>query len=233
MEAASKNRALYIALGISLIVNLVLIGIILCKNDGDGKQDGQEEEASMAMEQLTEKAKAKVKEYVCSNLYIPESYDPVEIRVDSAFWSYITDYECLKAAEELIDLRRDYHNAKFSYDEAVNNIRTFGGSGVFRHHTVERDNAKKTMDETKPKIEKCEAIIRNRDTSHDGTFVGWFVYNRYRAKTNSNNVVFNEVLLLYDKDLEHWNVSYIIDKTKEANLEKLRQIMDEVLGISN
>lgn len=233
METTNINKVLYIALGISILVNIVMLGVMLFKNFGDGRQSNPKENASMTMEQWTDKAKVKVKEVVCSNLYIPESYDPVEIRVDSAFWGYLTDGACLKAAEELIELRSKYQSEKSSYDVAIDQIRTFGSSGVFRQFATSRDNAKKEMETLKPQIEKCEATIRNRDTSHDGTFIGWFVYNRYRAKTNSNNIVFEEALILFDKDLEKWNINYDMNKKSKANFYEMKKVLDEVLGINN
>ena len=226
----NRNKIIYVILAVSIICNVLLLGILLGKNSNSNNDSNKEEQVQNNIEQIKDKAKVKIKEYVCSNLYIPESYDPVETTVDSAFYSYLTDYDCLKAAEELIDLRRDYNNAQSNYDEAVNNIRTFGGSGVFRHFSVERDEAKKTIEETKPKIEKCESTIKNRDTSHDGQFIGWFVYNRYRAKTNSNIVSFGEALLLFDKNMDKWNLRYNIEKDSKGNLDELKSIMEELLN---
>lgn len=226
----NKNKIIYAILAVSIIFNVLLLGILLGKNSKSSADSNKEEQVENSMELIKEKAKEKVKEYVCSNLYIPDSYDPVQTTVDSAFYSYITDYDCLKAADELIDLRQEYNSSKSRYEEALNNIKTFGGSGVFRHFSVERDKAKETMEETKPKIEKCEAVIKNRDASHDGQFIGWFVYNRYRAKTNNNTIMFGEALLLFDKDMENWNLRYNIEKDSKGNLDELKAVIDELLA---
>lgn len=224
-----KNlKVIYSLLCVSILVNVILACILLFGNSKDEQIDNSEPK-EVSKEQLEQKAKAVVKEYVCSNLFHPDSYDPVETRVDSAFYSCMTDRDCLVAAYELIDLRSKYNSAKASYDEAVNNIRTFGGTGVFRHFSVERDDAKKTMDETKPKIEERERIIKNRDDSHDGEFVGWFIYNRYRAKSNNGNVSFGEALIVADKDMNSWVLQYVVDKKETGNIDEIKKVMDELL----
>lgn len=226
-----KKKGIYIILLISVLMNVILLCVLVfgkCRgteNEPDAKGD-------MTIEQVNEKARQKIKEYVCSILYIPESYDPVDLRVDSAFYGIHTEPECVKAALDLIDYRRAYNEAESTYEEKLNDIKTFGSTGVFRHLAVERDNAKSAMEQLEPKIEKCESILRSRDTSHDGTFVGWFVYNRYRAKTNSGNVQFNEVYVLYDMALDRWIVQYELDNTKTGNIEQLKELFEEFKGQS-
>lgn len=221
-----QKRVVYIALVVSVLLNIILLFVLLFGNlKKEGSPSTQDDKPSKEL--ITEKAKDKIKEYVCSILYLPESYDPVDLQVDSAFYGIQTDVNCVQAALELIELRQAYRSAKVTYEEKVNDVRTFGGSGVFRHLAVERDNAKSEMEELEPKIAKCELTLRNRDTSHDGTFVGWWVYNRYRAKTNSGNVTFSEVYVLYDIHLEKWYVQYELDKNKQGNIEQLKEIFKE------
>ena len=113
-------------------------------------------------------------------------------------------------------------------------VKVFGGSGVFRHLRVERDDAAAEMKELKPKIEKYESIIKNRDDSKDGKFVGWVITHRYRA-ANSNNVVsFGEVLYVLDQQMnENYIVRYSLDEKDKKNLENVRKVIEDLLGISN
>ena len=48
--------------------------------------------------------KLNAKKLVCENLYYPDSYDPVNTTVDSVFYNYLTDVDCLNAAIELIEM---------------------------------------------------------------------------------------------------------------------------------
>lgn len=228
MEKSINTKLIYGILAISIMLNVIVLCILLL-GKSNNKETNRAENQIEEKEQLTEKAKLKIKEHICSNLYIPDSYDPVETRIDSAFHYYMTDFNCVKAGEELIKDRVDYNNSKRGYEEALNNIKTFGGSGVFRRYSVERDDCRKNMEESKAKIEKNELIIKNRDKTHDGEFVGWFVYNKYRAKNNNNTVNFGESLVLYDKNLDQWLISYNIDKNSTANFDEVRKVIEELL----
>lgn len=226
----NKQKIIYILLALSLLANAFLLGAIIFNKHNNVEETPEKVSSDLSKDKLQEKAKDKVKQYVCSNLYIPESYDPVETRVDSAFYSVLTDYDCVDAAIKLISLRRDYSNTKRQHEEAINNIRTFGGTGVFRHFSVERDDTKKSLDEIKPQIIQHEQTIRNRDKSHDGEFIGWFVYNRYRAKSNNNVVSFGEVLLLFDKQMDNWQLRYNVEKNQENNIEDIQKVIEDVLS---
>lgn len=89
-----QKKVVYIALVVSILLNVVLLFVFLSgKFQTDEASSSQEDKPSK--EQITEKAKEKIKEYVCSILYIPESYDPVNLQVDSAFYGIETDVECV------------------------------------------------------------------------------------------------------------------------------------------
>ena len=44
-----------------------------------------------------------IRKEITNNLYVPESYDPVSLKVDSVFHGALTDAYCVQAALELID----------------------------------------------------------------------------------------------------------------------------------
>ena len=54
--------------------------------------------------------------------------------------------------------------------------------------------------------------------------------NRYRAKANNDMITFNEVFLLFDKEMENWNLRYELDKGREGNIEELKKIIEDVLS---
>lgn len=206
-----KKNLLYIALAFSMLINVAVLCDLLKGNiSTTANEEKAQKEVSPFADNNKRQAAAEnaVRRLVCENLYYPNSYDPVSTKVDSVFYNYLTDEECVKAAFELIDLRKSYESAKYTYDENVNNIKVFGGSGVFRDHTINRDKAASEMKELKPKIEKREAIIKNRDTSMDGKFIGWQVIHRYRA-SNSNGVVsFGDVLYVLDPEMNQYYFRY-------------------------
>lgn len=228
-----KKNLLYIALAFSMLINVAVLCVLL---KGNISSTTQEEESPKEVSPFADYNKRQtaaenaVRRYVCENLYYPNSYDPVSTKVDSVFYNYLTDEDCVKAAFELIDLRKSYESAKDTYDENVNNIKVFGGSGVFRDHTINRDKAAAEMKDLKPKIEKREAIIKNRDSSMDGKFIGWQVIHRYRA-SNSNGVVsFGDVLYVLDPEMNQYYFRYSLEENDNKNLKTIKRVIEELLG---
>ena len=228
-----KKNLLYIALAFSMLVNVAVLCVLLKGNiSSTTKEEESPKEVSPFADYNKRQTAAEnaVRRYVCENLYYPNSYDPVSTKVDSVFYNYLTDEDCVKAAFELIDLRKSYESAKDTYDENVNNIKVFGGSGVFRDHTINRDKAAAEMKDLKPKIEKREAIIKNRDSSMDGKFIGWQVIHRYRA-SNSNGVVsFGDVLYVLDPEMNQYYFRYSLEENDNKNLKTIKRVIEELLG---
>ena len=230
-----NKKYLYFALGLSVVINIIFLFVFLHGNSSsksESKTTEYKESSPFADYNTRQKAAENaVRKYVCENLYYPNSYDPVSTRVDSVFYNYLTDADCLKAAIELIDLRSSYESAKNSYDENVNNIKTFGGSGVFRHFTVDRDAAAKNMKELLPKIEKRESIIKNRDTSKDGEFIGWQVIHRYRASDSNGVVSFGDVLFIFDPLMYQYYFRFSLEDNDNKNLKAIKTVIEKELGI--
>lgn len=228
-----KKNLLYIALAFSMLINVAVLCVLLKGNiSSTTKEEESPKEVSPFADYNKRQTAAEnaVRRYVCENLYYPNSYDPVSTKVDSVFYNYLTDEDCVKAAFELIDLRKSYESAKGTYDENVNNIKVFGGSGVFRDHTINRDKAAAEMKDLKPKIEKREAIIKNRDSSMDGKFIGWQVIHRYRA-SNSNGVVsFGDVLYVLDPEMNQYYFRYSLEENDNKNLKTIKRVIEELLG---
>lgn len=228
-----KKNLLYIALAFSMLINVAVLFVLLKGNiSSTTKEEESPKEISPFADYNKRQTAAEnaVRRYVCENLYYPNSYDPVSTKVDSVFYNYLTDEDCVKAAFELIDLRKSYESAKDTYDENVNNIKVFGGSGVFRDHTINRDKAAAEMKDLKPKIEKREAIIKNRDSSMDGKFIGWQVIHRYRA-SNSNGVVsFGDVLYVLDPEMNQYYFRYSLEENDNKNLKTIKRVIEELLG---
>lgn len=216
-----------------MLINVAVLCVLLKGNiSSTTKEEESPKEVSPFADYNKRQTAAEnaVRRYVCENLYYPNSYDPVSTKVDSVFYNYLTDEDCVKAAFELIDLRKSYESAKDTYDENVNNIKVFGGSGVFRDHTINRDKAAAEMKDLKPKIEKREAIIKNRDSSMDGKFIGWQVIHRYRA-SNSNGVVsFGDVLYVLDPEMNQYYFRYSLEKNDNKNLKTIKRVIEELLG---
>lgn len=217
---------------ISAILNIIL-GIILfikCSPSFKSNDIGLANEHKFAA--IKEKAELFVKKAVCDNLYYPNSYDPVKTSVDSAFYGPLTDADCVNAAVELIDLRSQYSSAEYAYNEAVDLIKFHGMTDLGTNHWgKDRDNAKVKMRELQEKIEKRQSIIRNRDTSMDGKYIGWLVVHRYRASNSEGVVSFGNVLYILNPELTESYFRYSLDDNDNSNLKSIKDVIDSELGI--
>lgn len=226
-----KNNVLYVVLAVSVVINIVLLCVFLPQNCSGKKDDGS---AFSNTEIRQENATEMAKKLVCENLYYPESYDPVITTVDSVFYNYLTDADCLNAAIRLIDLRNEYKSAKSSYESNDWTIRLHGNpSGAFLEHEKNaRAEASSKMQELQPKIEKQQEIIRNRNTERDGEFIGWQVFHRYRASNSAGVVSFGNVLFVLDPTMKQCYYRFSLDDD-DKNLKSIRTTIEKELGISS
>lgn len=221
-----KKVIIAAVLSISVILNIVFI---VQKCTGSVPSDGNvpsENEKSIDVNELASNA---VKTLICKNLYIPESYDPVEIKVDSLYYGPLLDSECCQAAITLIDKRKELPGAQDSYEEAEHTLRNFGSSGVFWRNKPERDEAKLRLDNIIEDIAKAEEVIKNRCNSFTKRdFIGWLVYHKYRAKANNGNVSFGEVCYCFDESFENVIAQYSVDKDDPHNLYAIFDVIKEI-----
>lgn len=226
-----KKSLLYIVLAVSIIVNIILLCVFLPQNCSSKKDKGPD---FSNMEIRQETAKTMAKKLVCESLYYPDSYDPVNTTVDSVFYNYLTDADCLNAAVELIDLRNAYEAAKSSYEDNDWTIRFHGnpGGAFLEHERNARAEAAAEMKELQPKIERQQEIIRNRSTARDGEFIGWLVIHRYRASNSAGVVSFGNVLFVLDSTMSQCYLRFSLDED-EKNLKSIRTVIENELGISS
>ncbi|MBD5424661.1 MAG: hypothetical protein HDR45_00505 [Bacteroides sp.] len=168
-------------------------------------------------------AKECVRQYVRNILYYPETYDPVFTRVDSTFYGPMTDCKCIKAAYEYIDFyfklgdaeyRLKYADRYTSYRENKNNIKT-------------------QILDLKQKIEKRVNIIKNRDSSNDGKFIGWKITHRYRALNQDGIVVFSTDIFIVDPTMQTLYFRFSADERNNDNIDNLEKVISHSLGIYN
>lgn len=231
-----KKKIIIIALIASVIANIILVVILIGnKISNDTTNSNTEIDVFEDISKRKEIADSIVKKCVCDNLFYPDSYDPVNTQVDSAFSSYMTDMDCLNAAVNILRLRKEYQSAKNTYETNDWTIRFHGNpKGAFlERERKERDEAKEKMKDLERKIEFQQEIIRKRDTSRDGHFVGWSVVHRFRSSNNNGIVNFTDVLVLLDPQMTGWYYCLTLDESTPENFDALKSIIEEVLAKSS
>lgn len=239
-----KKQYILIIIAAALVVNAILLGVIAFHGGGFslGLKQKTPVDSTANPEWRQNKAAAVARELVCQNLYFPDSYDPVEIRVDSLQYGYMSDLTTVRAAVQLIDslsildrTENDYSNAEKKYLEAKNTLKVFGSSGVFWAHQREYNQAREEYNQVKTHIstlkndiEQLKNVIRKRDSSQDGKFIGWQVYCRYRARTNNGTITFGNALFLLDKQMQNLCYRYSIDEGNK-DVDDIQKQIESVL----
>lgn len=153
---------------------------------------------------LQERAEQLAASIVKSTLYIPDSYEAVTTRVDSAFVSVYNDPDIIGAAERIIEIEDD---------------------NKYYWRLDDRKYAKLKKD-----IKAQVDIIRTRAAEMpEHEFCGWNVYHRCRAKNNAGGVGFVEVLMVADKELESVICAFDLDDMEDKNFKRYQQVIDDVI----
>lgn len=234
-------------IAIALVANAIFLGVLAFKgNTGSGSLFSREPVDSLSNTEWRQaKASIFVEKIIKSNLYYPDSYSLAEIQVDSLFYSYMADPSTVNAAIQLIDAESELgsaqgsvESANNSYLEAQNTLKVFGSSGVFWRHRKDRDeaaqtlqNAKAELNSAKDKVTQLKSVIKNRDTSQDGKYIGWQVYCRYRAQTNKGTVSFGSNLFLLDPKMEKCIGTFSIDEGNK-DFDDIKKVIESTLNIN-
>lgn len=186
---------------------------------------------------LEDKANTLIEEDIKKTLYHPETYDPAETQVDSAFTPFddpvfyertiqlckigmsIDEYDRkMKSAKSSMSIwsepyqsaysKNEYQEAKDEYDENAQNKKNA------------EKKAKKLADELKTMLDK------------EQLFIGFKVRHRFRANNNAGQIVFGEMKYLFDKDMNKIVASYDMDDDEYKTVQIVyKQMLGEDVQI--
>ena len=186
---------------------------------------------------LEDKANTLIEEDIKKTLYHPETYDPAETQVDSAFTPFddpvfyektiqlckigmsIDEYDRkMKSAKSSMSIwsgpsqsaysKNEYQEAKDEYDENAQNKKNA------------EKKAKKLADELKTMLDK------------EQLFIGFKARHRFRANNNAGQIVFGEMKYLFDKDMNKIVASYDMDDDEYKTVQIVyKQMLGEDVQI--
>lgn len=182
------------------------------------------------------RAEKIAEETVVKTLYYPDTYEPVETVVDSAFVSIYTNQEALAAAYEIIDLKQEREHLQMDYSSALSSVSLWKDSwGSYSREQYRQ--AKEELADAERKLKDCEADLKKQKTIirtcyeaiNEGEFFGWGIAHRFRAENGNGNKLIGDVLILTDKDMENVVNVFTSDEFDDHNINKLQDVIDEVL----
>lgn len=177
-----------------------------------------------------EKAQEAIKKEMFKTLYDFESYEPIETKVDSSFYSIYTDTTILKYGYVIASFLKDVDNALEKAKDARNTMEIWGdsySSYSSRKYEEAKEEWNSNMAQAKLYIKVIESVsdtIRSLAKNKNNTFNGWKVTHKFRCKTKGGNSTIGNYIYIFDKDME--NIIYQED-TEDEDLNKAKKLIKE------
>jgi|GEM_PF-4519444 len=165
-----------------------------------------------------------------SMLYYPDSYDPVNLKIDSLFTDIITEKN-IKKANRLVAINSQLELLQGEIEYSEEQVKYWRDLG-FAYEMV-RQYSREVESKTQKKDELIEEGLQLYSELKDAingerSFRGFVVEHRFRAKSNSGNVSMSDMLFILNKektevlkgydesDIEFQNFLQVINEIKEA-----------------
>lgn len=177
-----------------------------------------------------DKVNALIGEDIKKVLYHPETYDPAETRIDSAFTPF-DDPAFYEKAVQLYKVGVAMEEYERNMKSAKSSMAIWGGTYQSAFERNEYQEAKAEYDENaqnkktaeikaKRIAEELKALLNK-----EKTFIGFKACHRYRAENNAGQVVFGEMEFLFDKDITKILASYDMDNDEYKVVQIVYQYM--------
>jgi len=172
-----------------------------------------------------QKAEVLIKESLKKSLYKPETYKPVETKVDSAFAPY-DDPAFFEELAELGKMNSEYEELEEKAKRAKSSMAIWSGPYQTAYGRNEYQEAKEEYDEANAKIDKLktkgkklyEKVISM--LQGERKFIGFKALHNYRADNNAGNTLIGNTIFFIDENFTE------VQYSMEA--EEYNQVQDAI-----
>ncbi|MBR5037514.1 MAG: hypothetical protein IKX65_02200 [Prevotella sp.] len=161
-----------------------------------------------------QKAETLIKESLKKYLYKPETYKPVDTKVDSAFAPY-DDPAFFEALAKLESINSEYEDLNEEAKREKSAMAIWSGPYQSLFGKEEYQQAKEKYDDANAKMEK---LISQRKKLSDKIetilkaerrFIGYKAIHNYRADNNAGNTLIGNTIFFFDESFKE--VTYYMD----------------------
>lgn len=177
-----------------------------------------------------DKAYDLIKDRMGKVLYHPESYESVEIVIDSAFTPFDSPefYEkTLKVAKislEIDQLEKEIKLAKSSMAIWSGPYQSAFGRNEYKEAKEKFDNANEAKEKAAEKAKKLAKQLKE-ELSKKPIFIGFKAKHKYRANNNAGNTMFGEAMFIFDKDFTTVLGEYDVESEEYLAVQALYKMM--------
>lgn len=180
-----------------------------------------------------EKANALIEEDIKKVLYHPETYDPADTQVDSAFTPfdapsfYEKTVQLCKLGMSVVECDRKMKNAKSSMTIWSGPYQSAFGRNEYQEAKDEYDENARNKKTLEAKVEILAGELKTM-LDKEQQFIGFKARHRYRANNNAGQTIFGEMKYLFDKSLSKIVASYDMDSEEYKTVQVLyKQMLGE------
>ena len=178
-----------------------------------------------------QRAEVLIKDSLKKYLYKPETYKPVDTRVDSAFAPY-DNPALFEELKELGKLNSDYQELENKVKESQRTMSIYSGSYMTDFGKNQYREAKSEYDDANAKIEKLrekgerqyEKVIKM--IKANSYFIGYKAIHNYRADNNAGNTMIGNDIFFIDKDFKEITYEIPVEEYNQAQ-EAIKQLLEE------
>lgn len=166
-----------------------------------------------------EKVNALIEVDLKKSLYHPDTYDPTETIVDSAFtpfddpFFYEKTINLCKLDVEMEDYEYKIKNEKSDMALYKDLLQIAYSNSNKESYDQAKENYEKYLIEKKKTEQKVEKLVDELklELEKEPQFIGFKARHRYRAQNNGGQTVFGEAKYLFDKDITKIISAYDMD----------------------
>lgn len=179
-----------------------------------------------------QKAEALIKESLKKSLYKPETYKPVETKVDSAFAPY-DDPEFFEELAELGKMNSEFVELEEKAKHAKSSMAIWSGPYQTSFGRNEYQEAKEEYDEANAKMEKLKTKGRKQYEKvanilqESRKFIGFKAVHNYRANNNAGNTLIGNTIFFIDKNFEEVTYSMEVEEYTQMQ-EAISQFKEQI-----
>ena len=178
-----------------------------------------------------QRAEVLIKDSLKKYLYKPETYKPVDTKVDSAFAPYDNPV-LFEELQELGKLNSDYQELEDKVKESQRTMSIYSGSYMTDYGKNQYREAKSEYDDANAKIEKLrekgerqyEKVIKMIKAK--SYFIGYKAIHNYRADNNAGNTMIGNDIFFIDKDFKEITYEIPVEEYNQAQ-EAIKQLLEE------
>lgn len=178
------------------------------------------------------KAEALIKDAVLKNLILPDTYQPVETKLDSAFTPY-HDPQAVSAFLDLFQIGQKKGIVEEQMKQAKSSMAIWSGPYMT---AFAREKYQQAKDEYESYHSTYETLSRNYEQTlavigelfnKQPEFIGYRAHHRFRANNNDGDTMLSGYYFLFDKDL-----TQIVAQWDEDDIDIYNEILKQAQSVA-